>query len=225
MVDNVDYGFESQTQLEGSQIFYTKVSNADNNPNVVFSVVKEGVWRSEDFAKTWKLTPISSFSSGEYSSLNVKVSTADPNVVWAGAEMNENGSYLLHVSQDNGQSFEKTGIYDNPNGNHYFLISGLATSYIEKNRAYALFSAQGSPKILKTENLGATWQDISGFEAGIDTGFPDVAVHSLLEMPFDSNIIWAGTDIGIFQTENGGTSWSLITDFPAVAVYDMKGCQ
>lgn len=218
----VDYGFESQTQLEGSQIFYTKVSNADNNPNVVFSVVKEGVWRSEDFAKTWKLTPISSFSSGEYSSLNVKVSTADPNVVWAGAEMNENGSYLLHVSQDNGQSFEKTGIYDNPNGNHYFLISGLATSYIEKNRAYALFSAQGSPKILKTENLGATWQDISGFEAGIDTGFPDVAVHSLLEMPFDSNIIWAGTDIGIFQTENGGTSWSLITDFPAVAVYDMK---
>ena len=85
-----------------------------------------------------------------------------------------------------------------------------------------MFSAQGAAKILKTEDLGSTWTDISGFSGTEKTGFPDVAVHSILEMPFDKNIIWAGTDIGIFETTNGGLNWSLINNFIPVAVYDMK---
>lgn len=219
----VDFSYVGATSLPGSPIFYTKVANADNNPNVAFSVSGEGVWRSTDFAENWNLIPISSnFAPGASSSLNVKVSSADPNTVWAGAAMTETGALTLHVSQDNGQSFSQAGAYDNPNGGHNLFISGLATSYTEKNTAYALFSSQGAPKILKTENLGDTWSDITGFETNTNTGFPDVAVHAVLEMPFDKDIIWAGTDIGLFETENGGASWSMITDFPSVAVYDMK---
>ena len=219
----VNFAFSGQESLEGEPIFYTKLANADNNPDVVFSISGNGVWRSTDFAATWSLVPITDkYTPSTSNSLNVKVSTADPNIVWAGALMTENGSFVLHVSKDNGQSFTDAGVYNNPNDNHNLFISGLATSYIEKNRAYALFSSQGRPKILKTEDLGVTWIDITGFEAGIDTGFPDVAVHSVLEMPFDKNIIWAGTDIGLFQTENGGTNWTMVTDLPSVAVYDMK---
>ncbi|WP_166383601.1 T9SS type A sorting domain-containing protein [Polaribacter sp. 11A2H] len=222
----VNFAFAGQESLEGEEIFYTKLANANNNPNAVFSVSGNGVWRSADFAATWNLVPITSkfitSSSSTSSALNVKVSTADPNIVWAGALMTESGSYVLHVSKDNGQTFTDAGVYNNPNDNHNLFISGLGTSYIEKNRAYALFSSQGRPKILKTEDLGATWSDITGFEASIDTGFPDVAVHSILEMPFNKDIIWAGTDIGLFQTEDGGTSWSMITDLPSVAVYDLK---
>jgi photosystem II stability/assembly factor-like uncharacterized protein len=222
----VNFEHAGETSLPGSTIFYTKVANADNNPNVVFSVSGEGVWRSTDFAENWNLIPISSnftpIASSASSALNVKVSSADPNTVWAGAAMTESGSLTLHVSEDNGQAFNPSGIYNNPNGDHNLLISGLATSYTEKNRAYALFSSQGAPKILKTENLGITWIDITGFEKETDTGFPDVAVHSLLEMPFDKNIIWAGTDIGLFETENGGENWRLIKELPSVAVYDMK---
>ncbi|MGB0880574.1 MAG: T9SS type A sorting domain-containing protein [Polaribacter sp.] len=219
----VDFSFAGQVSLPGGAIFYTKVANADNNPDVVFAVSGNGVWRSADFAANWNLIPISAnFTPGAASALNVKVSVADPNVVWAGAAMTESGAYVLQVSQDNGQSFVGAGAYNNPNDAHNLYISGLATSPIERNRAYALFSSQGRPKILKTEDLGATWSDITGFETGTNTGFPDVAVHSVLEMPFDKDIIWAGTDIGVFQTEDGGTSWNMVTDFPAVAVYDMK---
>jgi photosystem II stability/assembly factor-like uncharacterized protein len=219
----VDFSYAGATSLPGAPIFYTKVANADNNPNAVFSVSGEGVWRSTDFAENWNLIPLSpNFTPGASSSLNVKVSSADPNTVWAGAAMTESGSFVLHVSQDNGQTFNPAGIYDNPNGAHNAYISGLATSYTQKNRAYALFSPQGVPKILKTEDLGDTWSDITGFETNTNTGFPDVAVHAVLEMPFNKDIIWAGTDIGLFETENGGASWSMITGFPAVAVYDMK---
>ena len=219
----VNFAFTSQESLAGEPIFYTKVANANNNPDVVFAVSGNGVWRSTDFASTWSLVPIAdNFTPSASSAINVKVSTADPNIVWAGAAMTESGSFVLHVSKDNGQTFTNAGAYENPTGSHNLFISGLATSYIEKNRAYALFSSQGRPKILKTEDLGVTWSDITGFENSINTGFPDVAVHSVLEMPFDKDIIWAGTDIGLFQTENGGASWNMITDLPSVAVYDLK---
>lgn len=203
--------------------FYTKVSNADNNPDVVFAVSSSGVWRSTDFGGNWNLTPINSnFTQGASSALNVEVSVANPNVVWAGAAMTESGSLVLHVSNDNGLTFTPAGTYNNPIGNHNYFISGIGTSPTNENRAYVLFSGQGVPKVLKTENKGQTWTDISGFETGTQTGFPDVAVHSILEMPFDENTIWAGTDIGLFETTDGGANWNIISDFISVSVYDMK---
>ena len=54
-------------------------------------------------------------------------------------------------------------------------------------------------------------------------GFPDVAVHSVLVMPYDTNIIWAGTEIGIFESTDGGGTWAYHDGgFPAVAAYEMK---
>ncbi|WP_439132055.1 T9SS type A sorting domain-containing protein [Polaribacter sp.] len=222
-VNNAYAGFSRVSQ---SPIFYTKLSNSDSNPDVVFSVSESGVHRSQDFGENWESINMgSNFSPGSTSAFNVKVSKADANIVWAGAAMTESGSFVLKVSEDNGLTFNSAGTYDNPRGDHNFFISGIATSYTERNRAYALFSSNLAPKILKTEDLGKTWEDISGFASGgllNLSGFPNVAVHSVLEMPFNKDIIWAGTDIGIFQTENGGANWSIISDFPSVATYDMK---
>ncbi|MGY8909969.1 MAG: WD40/YVTN/BNR-like repeat-containing protein, partial [Flavobacteriales bacterium] len=204
--------------------FYAKLSNADNNPDAVFAVTTTGVWRSTDFAGTWKQTLIpNGFASTYSSTMNVEVSTADPNVVWAGGAMTEDGLTSLHVSEDNGLSFTQTSSYDNPKNNHSLNISGIGVSLIERNRAYALFSSQNAAKVLKTEDLGVTWTDISGFSSfSSSLTFPDVAVHSIIEMPFDKNILWVGTDIGIFETLNGGDTWALLNNFLPVAVYDMK---
>ena len=203
--------------------FYAKLSNADNNPDAVFAVTTTGVWRSIDFAGTWSQTLIPvGFQSTYSSTMNVEVSTADPNVVWAGGAMTEDGLTSLHVSEDNGLTFKQTSSYDNPKNNHSLNISGIGVSLTERNRAYALFSSQNAAKVLKTEDLGVTWTDISGFASSSRTTFPDVAVHSIIEMPFDKNILWVGTDIGIFETLNGGDSWALLNNFLPVAVYDMK---
>ncbi|MDB2385632.1 hypothetical protein N9V96_04095, partial [Polaribacter sp.] len=209
-------------QSEGP--FYTKISSVNNNPDVVFTVTSSGVWRSNDFADSWELTTIGdSFGNlGNTSSLNVEPSEANPDVVWAGAAMTESGLYSLFLSQDNGLSFTKVPSFTTTTGSHNLYISGIGTSPTNGNRAYTLFSSSGRAKILKTDDLGQNWEDITGFSEGNDLGFPDVAVYSIIEMPFDENIIWAGTDIGIVETTDGGNSWTLKTDFIPVAVYDMK---
>ncbi|MAD98217.1 MAG: hypothetical protein CMB99_12900 [Flavobacteriaceae bacterium] len=207
----------------GISPFYSKVSNADNNPDVVFAVDRNGVWRSTDFAGSWEQTRITdNFAQNATSALNVEVSVANPDVVWAGSAMTESGSFVLHYSTDNGVTFNKAGVYDNPNGTHNLNISGIGTSPTEEKRAYALFSSGGRPKVLKTEDMGATWTDISGFETGENNGFPDVKVHCILEMPYDKNVIWVGTDIGLVETLDGGVSWNLRTDFIPVAIYEMR---
>jgi photosystem II stability/assembly factor-like uncharacterized protein len=200
--------------------FYSKISNTDNNPNAVFTITSRGVWRSTDFGANWALVTLPpSFGASNNSALNVEVSSADPNVVWAGGAMKENGSNLLQVSEDNGQTYTATNAYSSPKNNHSYNISGIGTSLTERKRAYALFSSQGAAKVLKTEDLGNSWTNISG-EAF--SSLPDVAVHSIIEMPFDKDILWAGTDIGIFETTDGGASWSILNGFIPVAVYDMK---
>ncbi|TSE09273.1 T9SS type A sorting domain-containing protein [Aquimarina algiphila] len=209
----------------GTSPFYSKITNANNNPNVLFSPSVSGVWRSTNFAESWELTAIpNNFSVGASSALDVSVSTANPDVIWAGNAMTESGSYVIHVSKDNGVSYEPTALFSDPRDgiNHNYFISGVETSSTDENRAYVLFSGQGAAKILKTEDLGQTWEDISGFSTGEDRGFPDVAIHSLVEMPFDENRLWVGTDIGVFQTLDGGKNWSLLAGLPAFSVWQMK---
>ena len=84
----------------------------------------------------------------------------------------------------------------------------------------------GLPKILKTEDLGQTWLDISGFDPATglsDRGFPNVASHSFLCFPNNPDHIWVGTEIGIIETLNGGDSWALLnSNMPMVNILDMK---
>jgi len=224
--DNGQFYYAGHGESGSNSPFYSKITNANNNPDVLFSPSASGVWKSINFGRSWELTAIPSnftFSRG-LSSLNTSVSVALPDVVWAGNAMTETGFLTIHVSTDNGKSYTPTGTFVDPREDrlHNYFISDLETSPTNKNRAYALFSGQGAAKVLKTDDLGQTWEDISGFSTNEDRGFPDVAVHSLVEMPFDENIIWVGTDIGVFRTLDGGKNWALFEDVPTFSVWQMK---
>ncbi|MCK5700184.1 MAG: hypothetical protein KAI29_03500, partial [Cyclobacteriaceae bacterium] len=77
----------------------------------------------------------------------------------------------------------------------------------------------------RTTDLGNSWEDISGFGTNSisDNGFPDVAVYSLLVRPDNPTMIWAGTEIGIFESTDNGVSWSFLEGgLGAAAVWEMN---
>ena len=199
--------------------FLSKLSCSKQAPDVLYTVSSAGVWKSNDFGGTWTLTPISS-GWGLSSFANAEVSRANANIVWAGSGAGSGGN--LFVSTDAGKTFTAV---PNPSGVTLGNITRIATHPTNEKIAYALFSFAKTAKIWMTQDLGQTWNDISGFGTGTSStnGFPDVAVYSLYVRPDNINIIWAGTEIGIFESLNGGTSWSLLTAFPSVAVWTMKG--
>jgi photosystem II stability/assembly factor-like uncharacterized protein len=200
--------------------FISKLANSRQAPDILFTAGSEGVYRSTDFGGSWSLIPITA-KWGLTSFIDVEVSRANANIVWAGSGMSDSRS--LYVSKNGGTNFTQSKNYSQAT---LGSITKLASHPTEPNTAYALFSIAKAPKILRTKDLGETWEDISGFITNnrVSTnGFPDVAVYCLYVRPDNPDIIWAGTEIGIVESLNGGASWSLVDDFPKVSVWDMKG--
>jgi hypothetical protein len=209
--------------LSGNHPFISKLANSRNNPETIYTLSSAGVFRSINFGESWALTPITDKWGAAASLMDVEVSRANANIVWAGSGMVNTGTLRnLHVSTNSGTSFNPTNNYTDVTLGG---ISKLASHPTEQNTAYALFSFAGKPKILKTTNLGQNWNDISGFNTGSTStnGFPDVAVYCLYVRPDDPNIIWAGTEIGIVESLDNGQTWAILEDFPNVSVWDMKG--
>jgi len=201
--------------------FITEIENLPSDPDVVFTAGVSGVWWSNDFANRWQLAPIDTHWSLA-STMKVRISHANSHIIWAGTAMDETTGVNLHVSIDEGKAFLPVNNYT---AVELGRISGLATHPVLDSTAFALFSFAKGPKILRTNNLGQSWYDISGFGSGTVSanGFPDVAIYDLLIMPYDTAIMWAGTEIGVFESTDAGSSWHILNaNIPAVSVWQMK---
>ena len=208
----------------GNAPFITKIGKSWKRPDDVYAVGAQGVWRSTDFGASWSLSAIGSSEWGNMSSFHdVRVSSADPDIVWAGARMDATGDIM--VSTDAGVNFSPSVDYTTVTMGG---ISGLATHPTEPNTAYVLFSFAERPKILKTTDLGLNWTDISGFGTGsVSTnGFPDVATYDLLVWPNDPQHIWVGTEIGLVESLDGGATWALANNgLPSVGIWFLKAVE
>lgn len=203
----------------GKAPFVTRIANEASNPDLLFVGGKSGVWRSQDFGKNWTLT---SMPSGTWnyptSNPHIAVSPVNSKYVWAGNAIS--GADALALSTDGGKTFAPV---PKPNGVAAFISELIAHPTNEKG-IYVMFAQSRHPKIFYSGDLGATWTDLSAFSNKVSTnGFPDVAVYSLAVMPYDTNILWAGTEIGIFESTDGGTSWHYANNgLPAVCIWDLK---
>ncbi len=71
--------------------------------------------------------------------------------------------------------------------------------------------------VWKVTNLGTT-----PVITAINNGLPDVPVNAFVVDPANSSNLFAGTDIGIYNSTDGGASWNVYgTGLPIVAVFDM----
>jgi hypothetical protein len=70
--------------------------------------------------------------------------------------------------------------------------------------------------VFRTTNTGASWIDISG-------SLPDVPAGALLVDPSDSNIVYLGTDIGVYRSTTRGNDWrSFNRGMPPVVVHEFS---
>lgn len=197
--------------------FVSRLANSKSDPDRLFTVGSSGVYRSDDFGGEWTSIPIVNLW-GFWSGIDIEISLANPQIVWAGGGMSAVRS--IHLSTDGGYTFNPTTNFPEEIG----VATGIYSHPFQDSTVYVLFSVNQRPKVLRTTDLGQSWQDISGFSTeSTSTGFPNVAVYSLLVMPHDTNILWAGTEIGIIESIDNGQNWQLLeSNFPAVSVWDMK---
>jgi hypothetical protein len=82
------------------------------------------------------------------------------------------------------------------------------------NWIYATFGGFSNDNVYVSKDRGSTWSDVSGVTASL-TDLPSVPVRSLAINPANNNFIYAGTEVGIFASQDAGATWSLPQDGPA----------
>jgi hypothetical protein len=99
-------------------------------------------------------------------------------------------------------------------------VGRIAIDPTNANVAYVALGGFGIPNqhVMKTTNLNAptpTWTNAGA-------GIPDVPTNGLVIDPNNPNQLFAGTDIGVFRSIDGGATWTPFSDgLPRVAVFEI----
>lgn len=137
------------------------------------------------------------------------ISPANPSTVYAATYTGT--LWTFHVSHDDGDSWSQTA---NSPGWRVTDVEGdpsiHGTVYATRNSILA-----GTPHVYKSTDHGENWSAISN-------GLPDVPTWTITINPFNSNVLYVGTDLGVFVSEDGGESWNEYNDnLPPYYVMDM----
>jgi photosystem II stability/assembly factor-like uncharacterized protein len=125
---------------------------------------------------------------------------------------------LIQVTENGGKDWRKIESFAGVPDRTY--VSRVLASQHEVGRVYASFdnhkNADFKPYLLKSTDTGRTWVSIAG---DLPANGPVLAIA---EDPVDANLLFAGTEFGLFFTNTGGMKWTRLKGgLPTIAVRDL----
>ncbi len=170
----------------------------------------------EVMGKIWSVDAIAKNGStdifGQLTS--VAESKFDANMLWVGTD-----DGLIHLTNDGGKNWTK---FDNlPGVPAMSYVHQIIASLHDKSTAYVCFNhhryGDFKPYVLKTTDAGKTWKPIQ-------SNLPvRGSVYSIAEDHVDANLLFVGTEFGLFFSTSGGQSWTqLKAGLPTIAVRDLE---
>ena len=134
-------------------------------------------------------------------------------LLWAGTD---DGN--VWVTKDTGANWTQVNqnIPDTPG----YWVSRVEPSHTDPGTAYVTFTGYRRddfrPFVYKTNDYGETW-------TGISAGLPSEPVNVIRESYQNPNLLFVGTEMGVYASIDGGNSWrSMRGDMRTQPVHDMK---
>ena len=97
-------------------------------------------------------------------------------------------------------------------------VSRIVASRSGSGITYVTFDAHRdgdfAPYIFRTTNFGETWTSLAA-------GLPSGSVNSMAEHPDNPNVLFVGTEHGLFVSTSAGTDWAKLSHLPTTHVDDL----
>jgi len=182
--------------------FIAPFEQARSRPTLYFGTYQ--LFVSEDFGRTWTNPSPMDLTHGTRDRLRaIGLSEQDRFTIYTGSQ---NGRVM--VTRDGG-----FGWFDITTGLPVRTVKAFAVDPRSAATAYVALSGFGADHVWVTHDYGNKWTSFS-------TGLPDTPVNALLLDSLDPNVLYAGTDIGVFRRA-GNEPWTLFnTGMPPVMVTD-----
>lgn len=160
-------------------------------PGTVYAGTTEGFWMTTNGGKSWALTTPRNLEIN-----SIAVHPDEPNRVFIGTN-----NYGVMVSNDGGKNFVPT----NDNFTSRFTYS-VTPDISQPNRLYATTQNTSSSGgfFFLSDDAGKTWTQAQGLDINRHAPF------AVLQDRIDPNLMYLGTNIGVFTSADRGSSWTLL---------------
>lgn len=124
-----------------------------------------------------------------------------PGVMWAGTD---DGN--VQITKDGGKTW--TNVRDKITGHPGYWVSRIEASKVAAGTAYVSLTGLRNddfrPFLWKTTDYGQTWTSLAA-------GLPKEAINTVREDPSNADLLFVGTDLGLYGSLDAGKSWMKIT--------------
>ena len=188
-----------------------------HNPRILYHGMQY-LFRSLDQGNTWeRLTDDMTYNNPEklgdipYQTIfAIAESPLKFGVIYVGTDDGK-----VHVTRDGGRSWKKI-----MKGLPYQKwVSRIVASAYDEGTVYMSQNGKRdddfTPYLWKSSDFGNTWVDIS-------SGIPYGPVNVIREDPVNKDVLYVGTDLGVYVSIDGGNSWNTLTgELPTTFVLDL----
>lgn len=192
-----------ETAISDTGAWHSPIIRDKNFPQLMYHGKRE-IYTSYNGGDSWQQLTFDG-RGGKFSC--IASSPVDPNNVIAGNSVAD-----VVVSKDNGITWNEV----HQNGLISRFVTDVQLSYFEANTSYISYSGYGNPHIFKTTDMGDSWTDIS-------QNLPDVPVNCIALHPYSKDVLFVGTDIGVYASFDDGNNWLPYgKNLPRSPILDLK---
>jgi len=173
-------------------------------PGTIYAATTEGFWMSSNGGKTWALTTQRNLEIN-----SIAVHPDEPNRVFIGTN-----NYGVMVSNDGGRNFAPTNI----NFTSRFA-STIVPDIQRPNRVYAATNntTTGGGFFYISDDGGRNWQPTKSLDIA------RIAPFSILQDKANPNLMYLGTNAGIYRSLDRGSTWVAVSLPKAIPVKKAPG--
>ncbi|MBT6328946.1 MAG: glycosyl hydrolase [Kordiimonadaceae bacterium] len=179
------------------------------NGNRLHMPMMDRTWSRE---AGWDLGAMSNF----FTIANVAESPVDENILYVGTD-----DGLIQMTSDGGENWTRYEVGDINGVPENSYVNDIRADRFDADTVYAALDnhkeGDYAPYLIKSTNRGQSWSMITG-------GLPDkTLVWRITQDHVDQNLMFLGTEFGLYFTVDGGDQWIELTgDVPTISFRDVR---